>query len=313
MPVVGHAVAGLALAALSDDAQPTVGPQPFGPRALLLVGLAYVPDIAAQLGMSAGLISAQVVSHSLIFAAVFAVVTGPVVARMTRLSLVQALALSLSSVVLHDAMDIAQSPGRMPFWPAHVVVDIGTWIPSSLRGEALVCLPFLLAAFAYQWRRKALQSPSRRDWASLTAVVLVVAAAAVASELRDRRERDLIRARALAESGQYQAALDACAVADRWPSTAAPGRIDYVRAMSWWGLGRDEMAEELYLRSYGADPGYIWAVADLAALYASSSAPIEERTRNAERWLTVLRERFPGHPALPQLIARVQGRLERTR
>jgi hypothetical protein len=68
-----------------------------------------------------------------------------------------------------------------------------------------------------------------------------------------------------------------------------------------------------YLRAYRSDPENFWAVADLAALYASSDGPLEERRRKAEHWLLVLRERFPIDPALPGLVARVQRRLEQLR
>jgi len=208
---------------------------------------------------------------------------------------------------------MAQSSGRMPFWPHPFPVDIGTWIPATFRGELLSCLPVLIVAVAWRWRRCGWRRPTRVDWASVTAVGMMVCLAATASELRDRRERDLNEARSLAESGQYRAALEACASADRWPSPAAPGRVDYVRAMSWWGLGRTDVAEELYRRSYEAEPGYIWTVADLAALYASSAASSPERQQQAEHWLLVLRNGFSNDPNLERLVARVQRQLERTR
>jgi hypothetical protein len=313
VPVVGHALAGLAVAAWSDGSQRVVGPESFSQRVLIFIGLSYIPDIATQLAVIAGFRSASIISHSLIFAVGASVVLAPVIARATALSGRQAAVLVVFMALLHDGMDILQSPGRMPLWPIPFVVDIGEWIPATLQGEVLVSLPCVLVALTYQWWKRGFRVPARYDWVSVIAIVSIVASASIASEMRDERERDLIRGRALAESGQYQAALEACAMADRWPSTAAPGRIDYVRAMSWWGLGRIDLAEELYLRSYDADPGYIWAVADLVAMYASSRAPHEERSRKAERWLAILRERFRGHPALPGLTARVERNLAESR
>jgi hypothetical protein len=216
-------------------------------------------------------------------------------------------------MAVHDGMDILQSPRRMPLWPLPLVVNVGRWIPSTLQGELIACLPLLGAAVAYQWWKRRLRIPSRRDWVGLSVVVAIVVAATVASEIRDRRERALIRARALAESGQFNAALEESKSADGWPYPTAPGRIDYVRAVAWWGLGRTDLAEQLYLRSYEADPDYIWVVGDLAAIYASSDQPVEERTRRAAPWLTILRDRFPDDPALPRLVARVQRELATTR
>ena len=136
--------------------------------------------------------------------------------------------------------------------------------------------------------------------------------ATTASNVRDGRQRALIRARALAESGQFKAALEESATADAWPYPTAPGRVDYVRAMAWWGLGRNDRAEEFYLRSYAADPDYIWTVADLTALYASSDEPVEQRKRKTTPWLMILQDRFRDDPALPRLVARVERELQRT-
>jgi hypothetical protein len=144
-------------------------------------------------------------------------------------------------------------------------------------------------------------------------VAATIVVAVAASEVRDSRERALIRARALAESGQFNAALEESTTADAWPYSTAPGRVDYVRALAWWGLGRADLAEHFYLRSYAADPDYIWAVADLAALYASSDEPVEQRKGKATPWLMILQDRFRDDPALPRLVARVERELQTTR
>jgi membrane-bound metal-dependent hydrolase YbcI (DUF457 family) len=313
MPVIGHALAGLAIASVGDASGRIVRPEAFGRRVLLLVTLAYIPDITAQLGVIAGFRGVPVIAHSLLFAAAVSVGLAPVVARATGLSFGGAAAVVAVSVVLHDAMDILQSPRRMPFWPLPVVVNVGRWIPSTLQGELLACLPLLAVAVAYQWRRRGLRMPAGRDWVSLSVVVAIVVVAAGASEVRGRRQRALNRARALAESGQFRAALEQTSTADAWPYPTAPGRVDYVRAMAWRGLGRADLAEGFYLRSYEADPDYIWAVADLAELYASSKEPVEQRRRKAEPWLMILRDRFPDDPALPRLVARVERELQTPR
>ena len=310
MPVVGHAIAGLVFATSLDGAASKVKPAPFGRWAFVLVALAYAPDVVAQLGVTVGFRPAAVISHSLVFAAATAALLAPFVGRVCAVTVSRGFALALISLVLHDGMDMVQSPGRMPLWPLPFEVDLGTWIPATFEGELLSCLPVLIVAIVRRWRRRGWRLPTRVDWASVTAVGIIVCMAATTSELRDLRERDLTEARNLAENGDYEAALEACATAERWPSPAAPGRVDYVRAMSWWGLGRADRAEEMYLRSYEADPDYIWTVADLAVLYASSDVSRAERRRKAELLLIVLQDRFPGDPALPRLVARVRQRLE---
>ncbi len=313
MPVLGHALAGLAVASWGQASGRIVKPEAFGQRVLLLVALAYIPDLVGQLGVLVGLRGSSLISHSLLASAALSVLLAPFVARATRLSFREAAALSAFSILLHDSMDILQSPRRMPLWPLPVVVSVGRWIPSTLQGELLVCLPLLGAAVAYQWWKGDLRLPTRRDWVSLSVVAAIVVVATAVSEVRDRRERALIRARAFAESGQFNAALEEATTADAWPYPTAPGRVDYVRAMAWWGLGRNDLAEQLYLRSYAADPDYIWAVADLAALYASSDEPAEQRRRKAAPWLMILADRFRDDPALPRLVARVEQELQHTR
>ncbi len=310
MPVVGHAIAGLTLAAVMDPPRAGTWSSPLGRWALLLVALAYLPDIAAQGGVMVGVRSFTIVSHSLVFALAVSAVLALPLARLLRTGAATSFLLLLGSLLLHDAMDILQSPGRMPLWPIRLRVDVGVWIPSRLPGEILVSLPFLLLALALRWRELRPRTSLRRDWMALAAALLIVVLAAGVNQTRSQRQQDLRRARQFAESGQYRAALDACERAERWPSTAQPGRIDYIRAVAWLGLGDRARAEQLYLRSYDAESSYIWTVADLALLYAESTAPLEERQAKARHWLTILRADFPRHRALPRLIARVERRLD---
>ena len=309
MPVVGHAIAGLTLAAVVDPPRAGTSSLPLGVWALLLVALAYLPDIAVQAGVLAGVRSLTIVSHSLLFALAVSAALALPLARLLRTGAAAAFVLVLASLLLHDAMDMLQSPGRMPFWPIRLRVDAGRWIPSRLPDEILACLPPLLVAVTVRWRRLWPRTSLRRDGAALAAAAGIVILAATVNQTRGQRQRDYRQARQLAESGQYRAALEACARADRWPSTAQPGRIDYIRAVAWLGLGDRARAEQFYLRSYDAEDGYIWAVADLALFYADSTAPIEERRAQAGHWLTILRTDFPRHRALPRLVERVERRL----
>jgi membrane-bound metal-dependent hydrolase YbcI (DUF457 family) len=300
----------MAVAAIAGPARSGREHRSFGQRALLLVILAYLPDIFEQLGSIAGYRAAPEAGHSLLFAVVIAVVLAPALIRPFGWSVGRAVWLVGGSVALHDLMDLAQSPGRAPLWPLSISLGSPEWIPPTLSGEVLTCLPVLVVALAYHALKRRVGLPQRGDWPFLAAVALIVMVAAVTSGLRDRRESALVTARALAETGRYEDALRECDLASRWPTTAAPGRVDYVRALAWWGLGRVELAESLYLQSYRADPTYIWTAGDLALLYASSSAPLDERQRNAAKWLETLRTGFKDDPALPGLIERVQRELD---
>lgn len=82
-----------------------------------------------------------------------------------------------------------------------------------------------------------------------------------------------------------------------------------MRAEAYAGMGDRRRAEVYYLRAYRADRMYFWAVADLALFYASSDAPEAERRRLAAPYLSRLRSEFAGHPALPEILARVQRKL----
>jgi tetratricopeptide (TPR) repeat protein len=115
--------------------------------------------------------------------------------------------------------------------------------------------------------------------------------------------------RALVEQRAYQVALEVLARAERWPSTTKPGRIDYVRAEAYAGMGDRRRAEMYYLRADRADPTYFWTVADLTIFYASSSDPIAERRRLVAPYLNRLRSEFEGHPALPKVLSRVERKL----
>lgn len=271
-----------------------------------LVALAYVPDVGSQLGLLAGQPAARIAAHSVWFGALAAAVLAYPVSRFLRVRLRLASAVALASIAVHDFMDLLQSSDRSPFWPvATRAVDWSGWIPSSLRGELLLFGPMAAVAVwllsrQLRWRRHS------RAWTWLVAVAAIVGAAGTMSVLRAARERQLVRARALAESGQYSAALDVCRLASRWPSIGRPGRVDYVRAVAWTGLGDRARAEQFYRLSYAEDPTYIWTVADLAYLAASGTGPDVVRRQRAEPWLMLLRTEFSAHPAADRLAAKAE-------
>jgi hypothetical protein len=186
---------------------------------------------------------------------------------------------------------------------------------AALFGGLLVGF-FALRYLAHRWvgRRTVSETgestePAWIVWLGRAFIGAVVVAAVVTHSLRDAREAQLETARDLVGHGQFQAGLEALARAEPWPSSSKPGRIDYVRAEAYAGMGDRRHAEAHYLRAYQADRTYFWTVADLALFYASSDESLAERRRLAAPYLSRLRAVFAGHPALPHILSRVQRKL----
>jgi membrane-bound metal-dependent hydrolase YbcI (DUF457 family) len=327
MPVLGHAFVGLTIGvSTKPSARGRSGPGTGTASALWLpavVVLAYLPDIVAQLGLIAGWSDSRLLGHSVLFAVAVSPAIAAVLMRLARVSFPRAFVISLVSLLVHDILDLVQATDRSPWWPLSdrpIGVDLGL-IPAGLLPEASV-FGGLLVAFlalrllAHRWvGRRVLDPPvSGADpawivWLGRAFIVAVVVVALVTHSLRDAREAQLETARDLVEQRQYQAGLEALERAEPWPSTTKPGRIDYVRAEAYAGLGDRQHAETYYLRAYRADRMYFWAVADLALFYASSDEPVAERRRLTAPYLRRLQTEFAGHPALPQILERVERRL----
>ncbi len=328
MPVLGHAFVGLAIGVSTrPPARAHSEPGDIDAASVLwlpvVVTLAYLPDIVAQLGHLAGWSDSRLLGHSLVFALAMSPAVAAALMWLARVSFARAFVTTLISLVVHDVLDLAQATDRAPWWPLSdrpVGFDLGL-IPTDLLGEAAFFGGLLLAFLAihhgmHRWAsRRAVdpptssESPTRIIWLSRAFMVAVVLAAVVTHSLRDTREAQLETGRALVERHAYQAGLDALGRAERWPSTTRPGRIDYVRAEAYAGLGDRRHAEIYYLRAYRADRTYFWAVADLALFYASSDEPVAARRRLAAPYLDRLRSEFAGHPSLPEVLARVLGKL----
>jgi hypothetical protein len=332
MPVLGHAFVGLAIGV---STRPSARRHSEPPRLAVasvlwlpaVVTLAYLPDIVAQLGLIAGWSDGRLLGHSVMFALAVSPAIAAVLVRLTAVSFTRAFVTALVSLLVHDVLDLAQATDRAPWWPLSdrpVGFDLGI-IPMVLMGEAAMFGGLLLAFLAlrhlaHQWvGRRAVDPPVSGPgfawivWLCRAFIVAVVVAAVVTHSLRDAREAQLETARDLVEQRAYQAGLEALARAEPWPSTTKPGRIDYVRAEAYAGMGDRRRAETYYLRAYRADRTYFWAVADLAFFYASSGEPVAERRRLAAPYLSRLRSEFAGHPALPQILERVERKLEAPR
>ena len=328
MPVLGHAFAGLAIGVTTRPPAPERS-EPAAIRAMTalwlpaVVTLAYLPDIVAQLGLIAGWSDSRLLGHSVMFGVAASAACAAGLMRLAKVSFTRAFVTTLVSVLGHDALDLGQATDRAPWWPLSdrpVGFDLGL-IPTDLLRELALFGGLLLAFLALRLagRRWAGQNvvdqvipgegQTRWVWLGRAFIVAVVLAAVVTHSLRDARDAQLEAARVLVDEGAYQAGLQALAQADGWPSTTKPGRIDYVRAEAYAGMGDRQRAETYYLRAYRADRTYFWTVADLALFYASSAAPVEERRRLAAPYLSRLRTDFAGHPALPAILSRVERKL----
>jgi hypothetical protein len=287
-----------------------------------MVVLSYVPDIGAQIGLAAGWRESRLLSHSLVFALAVSPPLAAVLARLAVVSFARALVIVAVSLLTHDVLDLAQATDRAPWWPlSHRALGLDVrLIPSDLVSEgaifAGVFLVFLVLRHA--GRRTAgrpaagVAAASGPSWWAAALVVAVMLAALVTHALRDAREADLERGRALVEGGAYRAGLDVLDRADRWPSPVKPGRVDYLRAEAYAGLGDRRAAERHYVKADRADPTYFWTVADLALFHASSPAPAAERRRLVAPYVVRLRSDFAGHRELSQVLARIERRLAAT-
>ena len=322
MPLLGHAFVGLATGmavAPFPSERPPATPRERAAEALWLpatVALAYVPDLVTQLGLLLGMPRAGLLAHSLLFAIALAAPLTALGALAGGLPAGRLLAVVLGSVVLHDVLDVAQSTDRQPWWPLSsgaVRLPLAL-IPADPRWEALAFAAgfavFLAALIAL--RRARGRRPARRfapTWPGRALIVALVAAAALTHHLRDLREHRLDEARDLLEGRHPAEALAALDEAERWPSTAKPGRADHLRGEAWLGLGDRARAEHHFRRSYEADPDFFWLLADLGAFYASVDAPASERRRLAAPYLERLRRDFAGHGAQPAALARIERHL----
>jgi tetratricopeptide (TPR) repeat protein len=308
MPVIGHALVGFATG-LYTPSSTSSQPTRTGDRdawVLLMVLLAYLPDIAAQVLQLAGVAQVSRLSHSLGFILVAAPLAGLAAAAVRLARPGYAIALAAFSISLHIGLDVLQGTDRAVLWPlTSRRLSLGlTLIPASMPGElALIGLALGTAAFAVRGRWR----PARPGRWSAIGALLVLGLAVTTYVLRDRREHDLRTAKWLLEDRhEYAAALDLLGRADRWPSPARPGRVDYLRAEAYDRLGDRARAERHYLESFDADPFYFWTVADLALFYASGPGPADVRRRAAAPYVERLVGRFPRHRETAATLRRIE-------
>jgi membrane-bound metal-dependent hydrolase YbcI (DUF457 family) len=334
MPVLGHAFVGWATAlSTSPPRLPLRSPQ----RAAivgafwvpLLIGLAYVPDITRQGLDLLSVRGSGIATHSLLFALLASASLGLAVTWATSLDPRASIALTFVSITIHDLLDIAQATDRQLFWPWSTwqvtlgLPEIFTTPSAELVGYGSLFGIFLLGRAALGRSRKTSGTQGRSiapqaasatvTWTAWAIIVVIMLAAGGTHYLRDRRERQLELARTLAEAGDYRAVFDALDGSDRWPAVAKPGRSAYIRGLAYEGLGDRKGAEHWLVEAHRSDPAYFWALADLAALYASGDEPSADRRRRVAPYLHQLETDFSTHPALSLTLEHVEGMLHTRR
>jgi membrane-bound metal-dependent hydrolase YbcI (DUF457 family) len=315
LPLIGHALVGWATAL---EARPKRHGAHGGTGTLfvpVVIAAAYFPDAFAQLGLLAGWPDASRAGHSLLLALVATPAVAAAVSAAGGLSYARGLLVAGVTLGLHDLLDILQSTDRQPLWPfSGRPIALPTPLPESPIGEAVV---FGALFLAYLGAARLRRGPSVLDrapagrlaWVGRIGTAALLTLALVTHGLRGRRESQLEAARASIERGDVRAGLLLLADAERWPSTARAGRVDYLRAEAYAARGERALAEEHYLRSRRADPAYFWSLADLALFYARGPEPADERRRRVLPLLERLRADHSKHPALPRVLARAERAL----
>lgn len=321
MPVLGHAFVGLATAvSMPPSKSASAGSALWTPT---IVGLAYLPDITAQIMLLAGLKAWLPACHSMLLAPAAAAVVAFLLVRLSPVTFPRAFTITLLCIVLHDSMDLLQGTDRMLWWPVsdrlvrfgEGIFPVGVYhevlLFGALFGVFLGCRRFWQRRRSGEKGRQAARSAPgfRFLWFGRAVTALILLCAAGTHYLRGVREHQLEHARTLLTRGEYSQTLTALDEADHWPSAAKPGRIDYARAEAYLGLGDRARAEQHYLRSIEVDPSYFWCVADLAVFYAASDEPIEARRLRTAQYIKRLRSDFPDHVALPRFLAKIERKL----
>lgn len=298
MPLLAHAFVGLG-AFLSISG----GLRDFAFLLPWILLLAYFPDIASQLLLAGGFREGRLLGHS-IWLALGAAAIASLLLRRTGLHTRVALVVAGAGPISHVLLDALQSTDRLPWWPLSraPLLAGAPLLPGGSLGEVVVLAGCSLAAVAVALSRArsgqailrpvARQSLHRLSWSVSLAIVL---AAAGVSVLRDSREKQFWDARLLILDGKLDQGLNLLESSDRWPFASPPGRADYLRGWAFLSQGKRELAELHFLRSYRADPSYLWVVVDTALFYAQGPYSTDARRTLAAPFLCDLASRFPGN------------------
>ncbi len=288
-----------------------------------MVVLAYMPDIAAHAGVLGGLPHARVVTHSVLFAVLAGLLIAPWLRVWFGVPPATARVVAIFSLLLHDVLDLMQATDRHPFWPLDLPatgMDLQL-IPVNSVGEAVW---FAIAFCVVVAVRRIFVRRDREDSASastnpvspstsrrmtrvysacVTLVLLTVASGT--HYLRQERERAFSDLNQMLKSGAFSEVLARADGVNRWPGTAKPGRVDYMVAEAYLGLGDRASAKPMLLKACAADPDYFWPLADLAVLYASSPGDRSDREALVAPVVEKLRRTFATHADLKRVCVKI--------
>lgn len=329
VPVLGHGLVGLALGVWTQPS--AYGGTPGTPshaRSVwwtpLIIGVSYGPDICSQLTLVVTGVDVRQITHALPCALVMALVGMRMFAQLTNTSPWRTFVCTLTALILHNLLDLLQATDRMLWWPfsRHL---IGSTEPLFLLDPMQETVVFgsvsLVAVIAHallrRTRRHGMPTDAQRKpylplfrWLNVATISTMLLAAMMTQHFRQVREDQLEEARIYSqEKGAYRRALALLDMAEQWPSTARPGRIDYLRGWTYDQLGDRHRAEEGYLRSDQADPMYFWNLADLAAFYAAGPEQRSVRAERVAKYLQRLEDDFANHPNFTEEIGKIKQRL----
>lgn len=319
MPVIGHALAGVATAAATRSVRPPV----LAPSAwtATMVAFAYLPDAVGHALLMSGWMHGAVWSHAVVVAVPTAAVAGWIASWMLHIPGPTAVSLAVLSVLIHIALDLLGGTPRSPWWPLFAQPIQSRWIllPDHAITELLVCaVGSLLLLTAWRMRRASsapvaphsdIPVAPRHRLSGGIAIIVILAAAAVVHLARGRRQAQWTSALAHFSAGDMDAAIRAAGDAARWPSAASPGSAEYIMAEALVRSGDRIRAEAMYLESCRLAPDKFWPVADLALFHASGPESNDVRRRRTAPWRACLLDRFARHPDLQRMLDKIDRSL----
>ena len=320
MPLFGHAFVGMGAALyIKPRARDSFGAAMWIP---ILIFLNYLPDIVAQISFLLGLRGTEIVWHSLVAGVLFSLIISPGLMVLAQLSFRRAFLISLCSILVHDLLDLLQTPGRLFLWP------VSSWrfspeytlTPMSARDEIIVFGFFYIAALIIyvtcfykhnsQPRRVKTTQQQSLVWLARILVIIILMSAGATQYLREIRAEKFNQAKAVLETTEYYTVgLGLIEEAGRWPYGASFAWIDYFKARAYWGLGDRKQAELYYKKSLDEDPWNIWSLGDLALLYAASDEHPAERRQHISPYVKRLLENFSGDPILQSYLNKIEAAL----
>lgn len=325
MPLLGHAFTGMATALIvasksQQNAASQTFPKPFITTSL--VTLSYLPDIVSQCALFFNWYDGRQFGHSVLFALLAAPIAGFILSHQTFLTKKQCFLLALSTILLHDLLDILQSTDRLPFWPFYTTT-IGNninIIPANPSKEGLlfgVLYGLVLTRYLWRGRKKYLGEAENRQPARTSLrkrgekifIMLIMLMALTTYHLRIQRIHTFQQAKEMFHQQHYSNSLALFNEADRWPRIAKPGRLDYFKGIIYLQQHRPALAEKYLLRSYSRNNGFFWCIGDLALFYAKSSKAISRRTTLAEPFIRKMHRDFSEHPDYPEYMQKIRRAL----